>query len=196
MDNKKYKIIIGVLVVLLVVALGVICLLVTKNNEKEETRKKGTEIKEAEKVIIREYEEPEIKEILYNTTSYGNDDVEIVELTNDGTVLVTINGTEEDVTRKEVANNVVDTYIVKVSQSDTCEGNKRIIFVGEDRTATYLNIDSLVCGHEIEVEPLEGVKNIDYFDTKVVKQEGEPDYNLVYVITKDGNKKDITNFLN
>ncbi len=192
MDNKKYKIIIGVLVVLLVVALGVICLLVTKNNEKEEP-KEESETKEVEKKIEKEYE---IKEVLYDTTSYGNDDVEKVELTNDGIVLVTITGTEEDVTRKEVANNVVDTYIVKVSQSDTCEGNKRIIFVGEDRTATYINIDSLVCGHEIEVEPLEGVKNIDYFDTKAVKQNGEPDYNLVYVITKDGNKKDITNFLN
>jgi hypothetical protein len=193
MDNKKYKIIIGVLVVLLVVALGVICLLVTKNNEKEEP-KEESETKEVEKKIEKEYE---IKEVLYDTTSYGNDDVEKVELTTDGIVLVSITGSDEnDVTRQEVATKVVKTYMVQVGQADICEGNKRLMFVHKDGTASYLNIDELTCGQDILVQKLEGYKDVEKFEVETVKNDGEPDAHIAYVITKDGKKTDISDEIN
>ncbi len=202
MENKTYKIIIGVLVVLLAAALCVICFLLGRDSKKEEP-KKDVETKEVEKKEETKKDEPElvddskqgevIKEVLFDTTSYGNDDVEKVEITYNGTVLVTIKGTDNDVERKEVAKNVVKTFTVQVGQSDICEGNKRIMFVHKDGTASYLNIDELVCGRKIVVENLKGFKNIDKFEVKTVKYEGEPDGYITYVITKDGKKTDISN---
>ena len=201
MENKTYKIIICVLVVLLAAALCVICFLLGKDTKKEEP-KKDHETKEVKKDEKPKEDKPElvddskqgeeIKEVLFDTTSYGNDDVEKVELTNNGKVLVTIKGTDNDVTGKEVAKNVVKTFVVQVGQSDICEGNKRIMFVHKDGTASYLNIDELVCGRKIVVENLKGFKNIDKFEVKTVKYDGEPDGHVTYVVTKDGKKTDIS----
>jgi flagellar basal body-associated protein FliL len=130
--EKKYKIIIGVLVVLLAAALCVICFLLGRDAKKEEP-KNESETKEIEKKEDSEEKEKDeekeeeptkettkkeekqdykIKEVLFDTTSYGNDDVEKVELTSDGVVLVTITGTENDVNKKEIAKDVVKTYLL------------------------------------------------------------------------------------
>ena len=201
MENKKYKIIIGVLVVLLVAALCVICFLLGKDTKKEEP-KKNFETKEVKKDEKPKEDQPElvddskqgevIKEVLFDTTSYGNDDVEKVEITYNGTVLVTMTGTENDVNKKEVAKNVTKTFMVQVGQADICEGNKRLMFVHKDGTASYLNIDELTCGQKIVVEKLDGVKNIEKFEVKTVKYDGEPDGHTAYAITKSGKKIDIS----
>ena len=222
--DKKAKIIIGVLVALLVVAIGVIIFLVVDGKDKDDKTKKDPETKQVERPgrrpEVKEKQEelekektPEeetkeetkkdtkkpssknykIKEVLFDTTSYGNDDVEKVELTTDGVVLVSITGTgENDVTRKEVAKNVVKTFVVQVGQADICEGNKRIMFIHKNGTASYINIDELTCGQEIDVDDLEGFKNIEKFEVKTVKYDGEPDAHITYVITKDGKKTDIS----
>lgn len=210
--DKKAKIIIGVLVALLVVAIGVIIFLVVDGKDKDDKPKKEPETKQVEKPSRRPEEKEnqekeeskedtkkpssknyEIKEVLFDTTSYGNDDVEKVELTTDGVVLVSITGTgKNDVTRKEVAKNVVKTFVVQVGQSDICEGNKRIMFIHKNGTASYIDIDELTCGQEIDVDDLEGFKNIEKFEVKTVKYDGEPDGYIVYVVTKDGKKTDIS----
>jgi len=215
MGNTKYKVIIGFLVVLLAAALCAICFLLGRESKKEEIPDKEAETKEVEKKEEQnekekdeekeetsketpkkeekeETKEYKIKEVLFDTTSYGNDDVEKVELTTDGTVLVTIKGTDNDVTREEVAKDVTKTFTVRVGQADICEGNKRIMFVHKDGTASYINIDQLTCGQSIVVEKLNGYKNIDRFEEKTVKYDGEPDEHITYVITKDGKKTDIT----
>lgn len=213
MGNTKYKVIIGFLVVLLAAALCAICFLLGRESKKEEIPNKESETKEVEKKEDSEEKEKDekkeeeptkettkkeekqdykIKEVLFDTTSYGNDDVEKVELTTDGTVLVTIKGTDNDVTREEVAKDVTKTFTVRVGQADICEGNKRIMFVHKDGTASYINIDQLTCGQSIVVEKLNGYKNIDRFEEKTVKYDGEPDEHITYVITKDGKKTDIT----
>jgi len=192
--EKKYKIIIGVLVVLLVAALCVICFLLGRDTKKEEPRKEPEtkEIEKEEKPEEPKKEETKENKILFDTTSYGNDDVEKVELTSDGVVLVTMTGTENDVNKKEVAKNVTKTFMVQVGQADICEGNKRLMFVHKDGTASYLNIDELTCGQKIVVEKLDGVKNIEKFEVKTVKYDGEPDGHVTYVVTKDGKKTDIS----
>lgn len=216
MGNTKYKVIIGFLVVLLAAALCVICFLLGRESKKEEIPDKEAETKEVEKKEEqnekekdeeKEEETPKetpkkeekeetkdykIKEVLFDTTSYGNDDVEKVELTTDGTVLVTIKGTDNDVTREEVAKDVTKTFTVRVGQADICEGNKRIMFVHKDGTASYINIDQLTCGQSIVVEKLNGYKNIDRFEEKTIKYDGEPEGHITYVITKDGKKTDIS----
>lgn len=192
--EKKYKIIIGVLVVLLVAALCVICFLLGRDTKKEEPRKEPEtkEVEKKEKPSTPEKEETKENKVLFDTTSYGNDDVEKVELTSDGVVLVTMTGTENDVNKKEVAKNVTKTFMVQVGQADICEGNKRLMFVHKDGTASYLNIDELTCGQKIVVEKLDGVKNIEKFEVKTVKYDGEPDGHTVYAITKSGKKIDIS----
>ncbi len=57
MENKTYKIIIGVLVVLLAAALCVICFLLGRDSKKEEP-KKDVETKEVEKKEETKKEEP------------------------------------------------------------------------------------------------------------------------------------------
>jgi len=189
--EKKYKIIIGVLVVLLVAALCTICFLLGRDTKKEEPRKEP-ETKEIEKKEKSEKGETKENKVLFDTTSYGNDDVEKVELTSDGVVLVTMTGTENDVNKKEVAKDVTKTFMVQVGQADICEGNKRLMFVHKDGTASYLNIDELTCGQKIVVEKLDGVKNIEKFEVKTVKYDGEPDGHTAYAITKSGKKIDIS----
>ena len=189
--EKKYKIIIGVLVVLLVAALCTICFLLGRDTKKEEPRKEP-ETKEIEKKEKPEKGETKENKVLFDTTSYENDDVEKVELTSDGVVLVTMTGTENDVNKKEVAKDVTKTFMVQVGQADICEGNKRLMFVHKDGTASYLNIDELTCGQKIVVEKLDGVKNIEKFEVKTVKYDGEPDGHTAYAITKSGKKIDIS----
>ena len=212
MGNTKYKVIIGFLVVLLAAALCAICFLLGRDTKKEETRKEP-ETKEIEKKEDSEEKEKDekkeeeptkettkkeekqdykIKEVLFDTTSYGNDDVEKVELTSDGVVLVTMTGTENDVNKKEIAKDVVKTFMVQVGQNDICEGGKRLMFVHKDGTASYLSVDDLTCGQNIVVDKLNGVKNIEKFEVKTIKHDGEPDEHITYVITKDGKKTDIT----
>ena len=214
--EKKLKITIGVLVLLLIVSIGVIVVLVTKD-KKEEGPSKNTETKEVEKKEVPEEEKEEneeekkknneeektkenkkykIKKVLFDTTSYGNDDIEKVELTDDGIVLVSMTGVEKEVKRKEVLKDVTKTFEVRVGQSDICEGNKRIMFVHKDGTASYLNIDELTCWHSIVVNKISGLKNVDKFEEKVIKHEGEPNEYVTYVITKDGEETDISQKLN
>ena len=233
MENKKYKIVIGVLVVLLIGALCAIVVLLgnQKDKDKKETDKSETkevinkkekddsseetkkeeknkyDIKEEEKedVIEKTFtnnKKYKIKEVLYDNTSYGNDDVEKVELTNDGVVLVSINGTGYDdsddkevsfkINRVEVASNVSKTFSIHVGASDICEGNRRIMFIHMDGTVSYINIDDLACGQMINVIKFEGLKDVLKFEEKIVKHEGEPNEYIVYAVTKDGNKTDIT----
>ena len=233
MENKKYKIVIGVLVVLLIGALCAIVVLLgnQKDKDKKETDKPETkevinkkekddsseetkkeeknkyDIKEEEKedVIEKTFtnnKKYKIKEVLYDNTSYGNDDVEKVELTNDGVVLVSINGTGYDdsedkevsfkINRVEVASNVSKTFSIHVGTSDICEGNRRIMFIHKDGTVSYINIDDLACGQMINVIKFEGLKDVLKFEEKIVKHEGEPNEYIVYAVTKDGNKTDIT----
>ena len=173
-----------------------------KENEKEKKEEKQPETKKQEYINDKKYN---IKEVLYDTKSYGNDTVEKVELSKDGVVLVSLTGsgyadavdeeTEFNIKRKEVATDVVKTYTFNVGKSDVCEGNKRIIFVHKDNTASYIDIDTLVCGHEIVVKKLDGIKNIDKFEEKVTKIKGEPDGHQIFVVTKDGKKTDITDKL-
>ena len=223
--DKKTKAIIGILVGLLLIAVVVIIILVATGKDKDDKPKKEPETKQVEKpsprppVIEKKGEEgtkekaPEenkpkeekktntkkykIKKVLFDTKKYGNDDVEKVELTTDGIVLVSITGSEEnDVTRQEVATKVVKTYMVQVGQADICEGNKRLMFIHKNGTASYLNIDELTCGQDILVQKLEGYKDIDKFEVETVKNDGEPDAHIAYVITKDGKKTDISDEIN
>ena len=174
-----------------------------KENEKEKKEEKQPETKKQEYINDKKYS---IKEVLYDSISYGNDTVEKVELSKDGVVLVSLTGsdyadagddeeTEFNIKRKEVATDVVKTYTFNVGKSDICEGNKRIIFVHKDNTASFIDIDDLVCGHKIVVKKLDGISNIDKFEDKVTKTKGEPDGHQIYVITKDGKKTDITDKL-
>jgi hypothetical protein len=82
--------------------------------------------------------------------------------------------------------------MVQVGQSDICEGGKRLMFVHKDGTASYLSVDDLSCGQNIVVDKLEGIKNIEKFEVKTIKHDGEPDEHIAYAITKDGKKTDIT----
>ncbi len=186
MENKKYKIIIGVLVVLLIVAVCTIVFLISSGKDKCKTAPKP-ETKE---------EVYNIKEVLYDTTSYGNDTVEKVELTTDGTVLVSITGDDKvNMNRKEVAHGVEKTFKVNVGKSDICEGNTRIILLDGEGAATFIDIDDLVCGHNLTVKTIDGVGYITNIEDKTVKYEGEPDGHEVYAVTKDGKKVDISDKL-
>ena len=44
----------------------------------------------------------------------------------------------------------------------------------------------------INVIKFEGLKDVLKFEEKIVKHEGEPNEYIVYAVTKDGNKTDIT----
>ena len=146
-----------------------------------------------------------VKQVLYDNTSYGEDVVDIVELTKGGSVLVTIKSSDSiNVDSKEVLSNVDQAFKVKTGVSDICEGNTKLIFIMKDSTISYLDIDELVCGNSIKVvNNFASLNNI----VNIVKEEKlgecdkdssycEPSYNIVYAIDKDGNKINISEKFN
>lgn len=167
----------------------------TNNNQQNQTPDKKTE--------------PKANKVLYDTSSYGNDLYQIVELTDDGTVLVTINGTgerlngEEKIIKKEVLKNVNKTFKVLAGQSDVCAGNTRLMFIMNDSSLSYLDIDQLECGDTIKiVNNVANLKDIVEVTEKIAPgaclDDGsycEPDIHSVYAIDKNGTKVDITNKL-
>ncbi len=143
----------------------------------------------------------EIKEVLYDTTSRGNYSIEKVELTNDGTVLVSIiENNKVLVDRLEVEKAVMNTYEVHVGISEMCEGNVRLIFDKGDDYFSYLNVDDLVCGHKITNNKITGLSNVDKIEEETEESSKDeesdaPDKYVVYAVDGNGNKTNISDKL-
>ena len=139
----------------------------------------------------------EISKVLFDTTSRNNSTVEKVELTTDNKVLVSITGDGYNVNRQQVAENVKNTSLVHAGQKNTCEGNARLMFILNDGTVSYLNIDQLVCGHKVVTAKVNGLTNItEVTEDKKQTNENEPYKYTVYAKDKDGKSTDITDKLN
>ncbi len=166
-----------------------------KVEKKSEDKTNKTETKEQEKTInLRDGYK--IKEVLFDTTSYGNNSIEKVELTEDGDILLSIIDNDEIiVNRLELFVSVEKSYLVHVGQSDTCEGNARLIFDRGNNLYTYLNIDDFVCSHKVTTGNIMGLENVQDIEEKVEKFEGEPDIYKVYAVDKQENKSEISDKL-
>ena len=148
----------------------------------------------------------DVKEVLFShSNAYGND--VIVELTEDGKVLVTIKGDrfdgKKELIKEEVFNNVNKTYEVHAGQSDICEGNFKLMFIMNDSTISYLDMDQLVCGDDVvTAKNVANLKDIVEITEKITPGPCsddidwcEPDKHSVYAIDKSSKKTDITDFL-
>ena len=148
-----------------------------------------------------------VKEVLYDSTYLGNDVVQIVELTEDDKILVTIKGelldNKKEVIKEEVFNNVNKAYKVHAGQSDVCMGNFKLMFIMNDSTISYLDMDQLVCGDDVvTAKNVANLKDIVEITEKITPGPCsddidwcEPDKHSVYAIDKNGKQTDITDFL-
>ena len=139
----------------------------------------------------------EVEKILYDTTDYGNDTIELVELTTDKKIIATIKENNKIIKKEKIADSVIDTYLVHVGMSDTCEGNARLIILSENNNYSYLNIDALTCGHEISLKELKELNNIVSIEEveEKSKYRDEPNNYIVYAIDKNDNRIDISDKL-
>ncbi len=147
----------------------------------------GCEIK------LNEKEQKAVDDIIREITAIYNNGSDKVTY-KDGKILLTSPnlGYEE----KEILSDV-DTYFrTQVGQSDTCEGNTRIVFVMNDGTLSAMNIDALVCGKELKITSnLSNLKNIKEVYNKVQKISYEPDRYTVFAKDKNDKEYDITDAL-
>lgn len=198
-DFKKVRLIIVMSASLVILAFIVgIFLGADINPPKDLKEPKVVDKKETEKEAKKETELRsgyDIKEVIYDTSSRGNDSVEKVELTTDGRILVSIiDKNEIIVNRLEVEKGVDKYYLVHVNQSDYCEGNTRLI-LDQGYVYYYMNIDSLVCAHRIIEEKINtigmgSIVNIE--EEKKQYSEDEPYSYTVYAVDSNGNKTDIS----
>ena len=130
-----------------------------------------------------------------NTIVFDSSDIK-VELNASGDALLTYDGI--DAKDKKIASNVSSTAIVHAGQSDVCEGNERLIFIMKDGSISYLNIDKLVCGSELEVKNnIGGYEDIAaVYDEQKKVNDYEPVLYTVYARDKDGLIYNITDALN
>ena len=133
------------------------------------------------------------KEEIY--ASYDKD--KIVEITENGKVLVTMtnaSGDGEKIEKQEIIRDVKATSIVHVGQSDVCEGNAKLIFILENGKVSYLDIDMLVCEGRIAVHNIPNLNNIVEVTEKEEASEyqNDPPFYTVYAKDKDGNIIDIS----
>ncbi len=204
MENKKYKVIIGILVVLLIAALCVICFLLGRDYKKDEPKKeqetkeveKKEETKKEEKKEKKEEPRKENKVLFDATDKKYEDDKALVVLTPDNRVLV--NYTNEDdkyVTDVEIATDVIETFDVHAGMSDICWGNEVLIIVTESKTL-FLSIDDMMCANRLVTKELKGLEGITNVEEKAEKSpNNEPDDYKVYATTKDGKRIEITDKL-
>ncbi len=212
MGNTKYKVIIGILVVLLVAALCFICFLLGKNYKNEEPEKEP-ETKEVEKKEEEPKEEEPVKEpekeeskkeetkgkdkILFDATGEEFlDEKALVVLTTDKKVVV--NYTNEKgkyITDNVIATDVKETFIVHAGMDDMCWGNERIIIVTKSKTL-YLSIDDMMCGNKLVTKDLKGLEGITKVEEKANGTgEYEPADYTVYATDKNGKRINITDRL-
>ena len=180
-----------------------------KDNQQQVDNKNNNVQKESNNNTNNNTKKDVVKEVLFDNTSYGNDVVDIVELTEDGKILVTIKGNrlddKKEVIKEEIINSVNKTYKVHAGESDVCEGNSRLMFIMNDGTISYLDIDQLVCGDDIvTANNIANLKDIVEITEKITPGKCEkfdnqdwclPDHHDVYALDKSGNQTDITNFL-
>ena len=149
--------------------------------------------------------EIKIKEVLDKSMDENNEGY-IIELTDDNRVLVTLKGKggnggkDNNIIRRQVLSDVSKSFIVRAGQSDMCAGNTKMMFILNDGSVAYIDIDMLDCGQTIKVLSnvfdLENIVDITQEETKGKCYDNtdycEPVISKVFVTDKNGNKTEIT----
>ena len=200
--NEKKEVKLPVLIALCVLCVAIIAPIswkIGKSMAEKEFKVEEKSTNNSEKV------DNKVKKVLFDTSSRENDTVEKVVITEDNRVLVTMTGeyldkdsktVKLDTKEREIAQKVKSTSLVHVGMSDICEGNSKLMFILEDGTVSYLDIDELVCGHKIVVAVVDGLSNItEITEEKEQTNPYEPYKYTVYAKDKDGNKTDISSKL-
>lgn len=217
MENTKKGVPIWLVIIIGIICLGAGYFVATSLKDNKEVKQEEKAPDKGETIPEEKEEKTDWKKFVDQKISERKDatitqqceqcsDKYTIELTKDGSVLLTTKlepSLDEEETevfkynKKEIFKNVILFADVHASQSDICNGNEKVIVVKEDGSVSFLDMDSLICGHELVIKENIGTLKeiVEIKEEKIKTNEYEPDYYKVIATDINGQTTDITELL-